>query len=44
MYVAIRTWDSGGIVLFNVNIFLDNYHFVPSNMKQSGTKLFLALE
>jgi len=38
MYVAIMTWNSGGIVLFNVNLFLDNYQFVPSNMKQSGNK------
>ena len=39
MYVAIMTWNSGGIVLFNVNLFLDNYQFVQNNMKQSGIKL-----
>ena len=39
MYVAIMTWNSGGIVLFNVNLFLDNYQFVQNNMKQSGNSL-----
>ena len=39
MYVGIMAWNSGGIVLFNVNLFLDNYQLVPNNMKQSGSLL-----
>ena len=39
MYVAIISWNIGGIVLFNVHLFLDNYQFNPNIMKQSGIKL-----
>ena len=39
MYVAIMTWNSGGIVLFNVNLFLDNYQFNRNIMKQSGIRI-----
>ena len=36
MYVEIMTWNSGGIMLFKVNLFLDNYQFNPNIMEQSG--------
>ena len=39
IYVGIMTWNSGGIVLFNVNLFWDNYQFDRNNQKQSGTHL-----
>ena len=36
IYVGIMTWNGGGIVLFNVNLFRDNYQFDRNIQKQSG--------